>query len=164
MMNRLASYLADWTLRERMLLGATGLLVLPAAWFFLLVPLDAAHTAAQIALIDARDMQRWVVARDADFRAAAPDTPRQVIEPAGIAGIERALQDYGLRGQVGRLEDGEDGRITLAFDAVSFVNLVTFAGGFTDLGYRIEEFRIEATDTPGQVTVSLSLTPQPRGR
>lgn len=164
MMRRLASYLVDRTPRERMLLGATALLVLPAVWFFWLVPLDKTRERAREALFDARDMQRWVVARDADFREAGFDTLQQATEAVRIAGVERALRDSGLRGPVRRLEDGEDGRIALAFDAVSFIELAGFAGGVAGLGYLIEELRIEATDAPGQVTASLSLMPRPRGR
>jgi type II secretory pathway component PulM len=164
MMRRLASYLVDRTPRERMLLGATALLVLPAVWFFWLAPLDEARERARAALLDARDMQSWVVARDVDFREAGFDALQQATEPVGIAGVERALRDSGLRGPVRRLEDGEDGRIALAFDAVSFVELAGFAGGVAGLGYVIDELRIEETDTPGQVTASLSLMRLPRGR
>jgi type II secretory pathway component PulM len=99
-----------------------------------------------------------------DFREAGLDAQQQATEPVGIAGVERALRDNGLRGPVRRLEDGEEGRIALAFDAVSFVELAGFAGRVAGLGYLIDELRIEATDTPGQVTASLSLMPRPRGR
>ena len=163
MMRRAATALAARAPRERALLAALVLVVLPlAVWFLGLVPAIEARDRAAAQLVEATRLQDWVRDRDAEFRAA---TPGEVAAGAvGIAGVEARLREDDLREAVRRLEDGREGRVSIAFDAVEFVRLARFVEGAGALGYALEDLRMDATDTPGLVTASLTMLPREAAR
>jgi type II secretory pathway component PulM len=158
---RFSAALAERTPRERVLLSLLALAAAPAAaWLLWAQPLIAARADAEAALAEARLLRIWVAERDAEF-AARGGTSADSGTPAGIAGVERALREAGLREAAQRLEDGPDGRVIVEFADVDFGAAMAFADGAGALNYRVEAFRLDATDRPGRVRARLDLAPMP---
>ena len=132
--------------RERFLLFFLGMVVLPLGlWFLAAVPLMENRETAMERLIEERELEVWVKARDAEWRARS-QTDRTAIarvEPVGLSGIDRALGEAGMRAAATRLENAR-------------------AGGEVerDLGYDTESLRLVRTESSGLVRVELDLKPE----
>lgn len=162
MSGALVEFLAARPPRERWLIGALVLVVLPLAVVVgVLLPLRDAHDDALRAEIDARALQTWVVQRVGEKLELARAPDAQPVKAIGSSGIEQSLIDAGLRADVSELGVRDNGVIELRFDLVTFTTLANWLSASKPAwGYSVSSFRIEATDTSGKVSVSLALTPQ----
>jgi type II secretory pathway component PulM len=150
--------------RERFLLILLGLVVLPLGlWFLAAVPLmDNRDTAIQ-RLIEERELEDWVNARDAEWRARGE--PGRIttarVDPVGLSGIDRALGEAGMRAAATRLENASAGGVSIRLDGVDFVDFGRLLEMVErDLGYDTESLRLIRTERSGLVRVELDLTPE----
>lgn len=148
--------------RERLLVGLLVGLVLPAAlWISQGEPLLARRAAAFAALEEARALDTWVAAREAEALALAAlgDVgPRAAI---GLSALEQSLIAAGLRNLVTDLSNRGAGGIELSFDAVEFEALVAWLSeSDPGWGYDIADVRITRGEEPGIVSADLRLEPQ----
>lgn len=150
--------------RERFLLFFLGMVVLPLGlWFLAAVPLMENRETAMERLIEERELEVWVKARDAEWRARS-QTDRTAIarvEPVGLSGIDRALSEAGMRAAATRLENARAGGISIRLDGVAFVDFGRFLEEVErDLGYDSESLRLVRTESSGLVRVELDLKPE----
>lgn len=162
MTGRLLDALARRTGRERALLAALVLVVLPLAlWTGVLAPLAETRAAAARELAETRALQGWVAAR---LEAAGPGWQAGPGEaaPIGLAGIEAGLERARLRHRLSALGTGAGGAVTLRFDAVGFADLMRWIEGAQGgWGYRIARLEVTGTEDPGLVAAALRLEPAP---
>lgn len=165
MITRLASTIAQLSLRERWLLAACVLVILPIGLAQLVaLPLQEAHGQARNALQDARLLGAWTQARHDEAlelmdqqTAGGSTTP---VPPIGTSGLEQSLSQAGLRNTLTRLADREGNVVELRFEQVEFTALTTWLDEVQDSwGYGIRSYRFEKTDIPGIVTVDFALRP-----
>lgn len=159
-------WLAGLSRRERRLLALLCALVLPAGAFFGVVqPLAEARAEAERRQTEAAATAAWMQRQAEIFatRAAqALPAERPAATPLGLAGIERSLEDEGLRRQVSQLAGDGEGGIALGFDTVSFLELADWLQAMEpDWGYRIARFSFTRGDQPDSVAADLLLEPLP---
>ncbi|MBY5935574.1 type II secretion system protein M [Tateyamaria omphalii] len=161
MTDMLIDALARLSARERMLLAAALLLALPAGLLFgVLLPLHDARGAALEARSDAIALNIWVQDRVAEAGTLAPVAATPDRAPIGTSAIEEMLIDQGLRDRVSQLGADGDGVVTLRFDDVRFGRVAAWLSeAHPDWGYDIARLRFEATDTPGNAALALTLIP-----
>jgi general secretion pathway protein M len=162
MIERLAGFLNGRAPRERGLLALLAGVVLPIAVILIWVlPQIAARAALNQQLSEAQDLQVWVAERVAEkvaLDAALPEVIAGPLAAIGISGIEQSLIAAGLRDVVTRLANREGGGVDLGFEAVEFSALSDWLDRSTPIwGYKIDAFRLEATDRAGSVAASLLL-------
>ncbi|WP_204115949.1 type II secretion system protein GspM [Shimia biformata] len=163
MTSRLIEMLLRLAPRERLLLAALVLVVLPLALALAWIePLAARHAAAETARSEALALRQWVAGRAADHATRAPATASHPkMPPIGLGGVEESLVAAGLRDAVADLGAGADGGIELRFAAVEFTALMRWLSEADPRwGYEIIDFRIEASDTEGLVEALFRLEPQ----
>lgn len=162
MISRLAGLLLPLSRRERLLLAALLLAVLPlGAGFALLLPLHAQRQAAEQAQAEAEALQAWAAARLAEKQALARNAPPAPGAPAGLSGIEQRLIAAGLRRRLSGLGSGPEETVELRFDSIGFEELGAFLmGAHPGWGYRLRSFRFEALETPGRAAAWITLAPQ----
>jgi len=159
---RLIDLLLQLAPRERLLLGALFGIILPLGIVLgLLLPLQEQQKAALNARTEAVALNLWVQDKVGELErlARTPDAgPRA---PIGTSGIEQALIDAGLRGDVAELSGDADGVVDLRFDRVRFTQVMGWLSETAPTwGYDVTQFRFEAIRSPGDVAASLTLTPQ----
>lgn len=162
MTDRLIFFLLGLTGRERWLLAAVPLLVLPLAlWIGLLQPLISRRDAARTELADAVILRQWVVDSAESARRLGQSRRGGASEPISIAGLENTLVAANLRQTVSELSRRGGDAIDLRFDDVPFVELGTWLGDvWLGWGYDLTLFRIEPGSEPGLVLASFSLDPR----
>ncbi|MCB1396384.1 MAG: type II secretion system protein M [Rhodobacter sp.] len=169
MIAALARNLAARSPRERLLIAALAILVVPLAlWFLAVVPLMEQRAQARSALAEAQATRAWYLARQDDIAALpVPGTvaaPAAAVAPVGLGGIEARLIDAGLRDQVGVLTNVQGGSVTLALDTVGFGDLMAWIDGIeAEAGYRLSALRLVRGTGPGVVDAELRLDPQEGG-
>ena len=165
MTDMLIDALVRLSARERALLAVALLLALPAGLLFgVLLPLHEARGAALEARSEAIALNIWVQDRVAEAATLAPVTEIPDRAPIGTGAIEQGLIDQGLRDAISQLSADGDGVVTLRFDDVRFGRVAAWlSGAHPDWGYDIASLRLEATDTPGNAALALTLIP-PKGR
>lgn len=160
---RLIDLLLGLSSRERRLLAALVLAVLPlAAVFALLLPLQERRAAAAAALEEAQALQLWVQQRSAEKAALAQPgrVPEPTGAPAGLSGLEQGLIAAGLRPALSELGTEAGGGVVLRFDSVDFTRLANWlSAAHPGWGYDIESFRFDAVDGPGRVAAWITLAP-----
>ncbi|SIS95441.1 type II secretion system protein M (GspM) [Roseivivax lentus] len=143
--------------REKVLLALCFLVAVPLAlWALVAVPLQESRDRAVAALAGAQADYIWVAEKAQQYAAMSqPSTG-----PVGIAGLEAALMESGLRQAATALETAPNGNIRLQIRNVPFDTLGRFldAAG-QELGYAISELTIDPTDSAGQVNASLGFEP-----
>jgi len=165
----LARSLAARSPRERLLIAALAILVVPLAlWFLAVVPLLDQRAQARSALAEAQATRAWYLARQAEIVALpAPGgaaVPEVAVAPVGLGGIEARLIDADLRDHVGVLTNVQGGSVTLALDSVGFGELMAWIDGIeADAGYRLSALRLVRGRGPGQVDAELRLDPREGG-
>ena len=160
----LVSFLAARAPRERWLIGALVLGVLPlAVWFGALVPMSEARDAAKAQLERTTALGTWVAARSAEAEAQRA-RPRQGAQsappPIGLPGIEQSLTDARLHIYLRDVSGQSDGAVSVRFADVPFVDLARWLGN-SELtwGYDIATLQIERTQASGLVQAMLMLVP-----
>lgn len=153
--------LARLSRREKVLLGLLFLAAVPLAlWALVLVPLQDARDRAIGALAGAQADYVWVAEQAQQFAAQtrAPAAPE--VAAVGLAGVETALIEAGLRESVTALEAAAGGTIRLQLGDVAFDTFGRFLDATThQLGYAISDLRIVRGTAPGRVNASLGLEP-----
>lgn len=150
------------TRRETVLLSLLLAGAVPLAlWALVAAPMQDARDRAIGALAAAQAEYIWV-AEQAHLFEAASTVPTQTAQPAvGIAGLETALIEIGLRPAVTNLEATQDGSIRMQLGSVRFDTFGRFLDQVTrSMGYDVVELRIEPTGAPGEITASLGLSPR----
>ncbi|QAX32071.1 type II secretion system protein GspM [Leisingera sp. NJS204] len=162
MISRLAGLLLPLNRRERLLLAALLLAVLPlGAGFALLLPLHERRLAAEQAQAEAAALQAWAAGRLAEKQTLARSAPPAPGAPAGLSGIEQRLIAAGLRRRLSGLGSGPGETVELRFDSIGFEELGAFLmGAHPAWGYRLRSFRFEAQEAPGRVAAWITLAPQ----
>ncbi|WP_135507081.1 type II secretion system protein GspM [Roseovarius aestuariivivens] len=147
--------------RERLLLGVLAVVLLVAGvGFGVIQPLAEQRRTAQNELLQAIALDAWVLGRRDDLNRIDRPAGTRATEPVGASAIEQGLIALNLRNSLSRLETGEDGGITMRFDAVPFGRFMIWLDSEEDKwGYRIQQLRIERTDRPAMVEARLTLEP-----
>lgn len=160
-MDTLATTLARLTLRERGMLVALVLLVIPVGLIWgIATPLTEGRDAALARLEETRALQAWVRARRADLPPEVSEAP-PATAPIGISGIEASLVTAGLRDSVAVLSNSGNGGVSLRFDAVAFSRLMPWLDQTeAAAGYALTSFRLLAGETPDVVLADLQLDPR----
>lgn len=162
MTDRFIDILVRLAPRERWLLGLLCIVILPTAlvlgW---LLPLTEDRRAAQAALAEARALDSWVVARQAEKAALALPSEQGELPPAiGASALEQSLISRKLRPYLSGLETRDGGEIALRFDEVNFVDLMRWMDAEDPgWGYRITALRIDRTEKSAYVEARLTLRP-----
>lgn len=164
MTQRLLDFLNGREPRERLLLAALALVVVPLALAFgVLQPLaqqraDSLHQAEEI-----RALQAWVQQRVAEKEQLVQNPTASIGAPIGTSGVEDSLRRANLRAAVSELSTGSEGQIALRFEQVDFVKVASWLGGaHPHWGYEITQMKIEARDPQapdGKVSATLALAP-----
>jgi type II secretory pathway component PulM len=162
MSSRLVDILIRLAPRERVLLGFLVLVIVPIGIVFgVLVPLNGARETALSQSAQAIALNIWVQDRvsEANTLVQSPNSvPRRAV---GTSEIEQDLISLGLRDAVSELSSDSDGVVALRFDDVRFTRLANWMSALDPAsGYIISDFRIEATETSGNVVATLTLVPQ----
>lgn len=150
------------TRRETILLALMAFGALPLAlWALVLTPLQDARDRATGALAAAQAEYIWVAEQARIFDAVTTNSVPTEQQAVGIAGLESALIDSGLRTAVTTLEETEGGAIRLQLGGVRFDAFGRFLDHVaSNLGYELVELRIEPTGSPGEITARLGLSPR----
>jgi type II secretory pathway component PulM len=149
--------------RERSLVLVLLLLVAPVGlWFIVASPLLDARESAIARLAEARSLDAWVRARDAEWAARAGATgPSATVAPVGLSGLDRALTEAGLRETATRLENARNGAIAIRLEEAEFALVGPFLEQVErSLGYDIGSLRLLREDEAGLVTAEMELTPE----
>lgn len=154
--------LANLTAREKTLLALLLVFVLPLAlWALVAVPLQENRDRAMGALAGAQADYVWVAEQVQSVTRAGADTDAPATQPVGIAGLEAALIESGLRPAVTALEATAEGGIALRIEDIAFNSLGRLLEEIEDtLGYTISDLRITPRGDDGQVDASLGLEPR----
>lgn len=106
-------------------------------------------------------MSAWVSDQatvSAALLARVPQESTQSVGVIGISGIEKTLQDSGLRPFVTRLAARDGGGVELALEGVEFRSLSDWLDAVEPgWGYTLQSFRFEASDTPGTILAEFQL-------
>ena len=155
-------WLAARSGRERVLLGLLFGLLGPAALILgVLLPLNERRAGAEQALEEARMLNIWVAARAEEAATLLPAQveAEQAFEPIGISALEQGLKQARLWPDVTRLEARNQGGISLDFDEVEFVDLMTWLQAVHPRwGYRFEAFRFEPKERSAMVKAAIALS------
>lgn len=148
--------------RERwMLVGLFGLILPLAVIFLWILPLTELRTDSVRNLKEAKTLNSWVLARnaeDAALRAMQPKAQTNEVAAIGISAIEESLKRANLRDAVTRLAGGDEGAIELKIEDVDFQMLTIWLSETKpNWGYQIASFRFERTDRAGLVTAEFLL-------
>lgn len=150
------------TRREAILLALLALVALPLGLSSgVALPMQEARDRAIGTLAAAQADYVWVAAQAQTFAAlaAAPAPPAE--RAAGIAGVEAALIESGLRAAVTALEAAPDGEIRLQLDRVAFGTFGHFLDGITRTsGYDLMALTIAPVDDEGRISASVGLVPR----
>lgn len=172
-MRALALILLRRSARERVLLAVLLLIVVPFSFAALVVvPLQDRRAAQINQLMQAQALLDWLAEEASSYvptRAATTGTasPSITLAPiTGIADLEQALTEAGLRADVTRLNMQDQSsagalarsRITLGFDAVAFEPAMTWLSGLAARGVEIRTLRVQPIpDTLGQIQLNVAL-------
>ena len=156
------SFFGSLSRREKTLVFLMVFVALPLGlWALVAVPLQDARDRAIGALAGAQTDYVWVAEQVGAFANTGARATPQMSEPVGIAGLETALIDAGLRGAVMALEAGQDRGIRLQLSDVSFNALGRFLDRVDqELGYTIGALRITPVGEAGQVDAGIGLEPR----
>lgn len=159
---RLIDMLIRLAPRERMLLGVLVLIILPVGIVLgVLLPLQDARETALSERTQAVALNLWVQDRVGEAKALERSPQRGSNQAVGTSEIEQDLIGAGLRDAVRELSSDSDGVVALRFDNVRFTRLAGWLSGLDPAwGYDISVFRLEATETSGNVAATLTLVPQ----
>lgn len=162
MSDRLINLLLTLSARERLLIGIVVFFALPlAVVFVVLLPMVETRKHAEQAHIQALALQSWVQDRATQAADLVPATSQQIGPPLGLAGLEQSLIESNLRRAVTSLSARSNDGVELIFDKVDFLRFTTWlAGQHPEWGYALDSYRMEATDTPASISVSLILSPR----
>ena len=153
------------TAREGALIALlTGVAVPFGAWFLVGQPMLEGRAAARAAFAEARAEAAWVEGRHAAFvaSASAPGSDAAARPDAiGLELVDAMLEEGGLRGAVGLLEEGEREAVRLRLEDAPFEDV----GRLLDRlergsGYAVTTLRIEPLGGAGRVTAALELAPR----
>ncbi len=163
---RLAELLLALSANERRLLAILCGLVLPLAVIFLWVlPLADRGAAAQRDLSTARALMVWVTHRIEESAALVDGQTNAIPKngaPVGLSGIEKGLNEAGLRPYVTRLAGRDDGAVELVIEDAPFATVTAWTSAVRPVwGYRIVSFHIQRTDRAGQVAAEFLLGETP---
>ena len=152
--------------RERILLGAAGLVILLGLGFGLLLPLHHDRLRAETQLAELRALEMWIAERIDEKQSLTSRVSPVPQVPIGTSGVERGLIAARLRPALTSLATQGDGRIDLRFDRVDFAQLGQWlSAAHPGWGYRIDSFRLEALEgdaSSGRVGAWISLSPPGR--
>jgi|GEM_PF-846856 len=162
MSERLIAILLRLSIRERRLLAALFVFVLPLAIVFvLIIPANERQTQNRIAAGEARDLRDWVSARASEYQlleTLSPNLSEAGAGPIGISALEQSLVAAGLRESVNKLAAKNDDGVELLFEEVAFVDLTNWlAATEPTWGYVLEAFRIDASQNDGLVRAEFTL-------
>ncbi|MGH1356936.1 MAG: type II secretion system protein GspM [Thalassovita sp.] len=162
MNDRLITFFLSLNPRERILLALVTFIVLPLGLVFgVLLPLVETRQQAQHDLLQAQALQFWVHDRAAEAGSYTGDPSQIPGPPIGLAAIEQSLLDAKLRAPVTSLAAQANGGVEMVFEQVDFVRFANWlSSGHPGWGYDLVSYRIEATETPGRVAVTLVLGPR----
>ena len=156
------SLLAQWrgrSPRERLVIGAVGLVVLAAiAWAFLWLPMDRHRARLETELPALRASVVQMRAQAAEVKRLKATTPRtQAANPAPLASLLSAgTLAQGLPGA--RLAPVDGKRVRLAVDDASWPRLVEWVSAAQSLhGLTAEAATVEALPTAGRVKAEFVL-------
>ena len=147
--------------RERFLVIALIAGAVPIAlWALVAVPLQESRDRAFGEVAGAQADYVWAAEKVQQFTVLADRNVPEVLEPAGIAGLEEALIADGLRSAVTALETTRNGGLRLRINDISFDVFGRFLEAAVNrLGYQIATLRITPLQRPGQIEASLDLVP-----
>lgn len=159
---RLIEILMRLAPRERLLLGVLVLIILPVGIVLgVLLPLQDARENALAERTQAVALNLWVQDRVGEAKALEQSPQRGPTRAVGTSEIEQDLIRVRLRDAVRELSSDSDGVVALRFDNVRFTRLADWLSGIDPAwGYDISVFRLEATETSGNVAATLTLVPQ----
>jgi len=159
---RLIDMLMRLAPRERLLLGVLVLIILPIGIVLgVLLPLQDARETALSERTQAVALNLWVQDRAGEANALEQSPQRGARPAVGTSEIEQDLIGAGLRAAVRALSSDSDGVVALRFENVRFTRLADWLSGLDPAwGYDISEFRLEATETSGNVAAALTLMPR----
>ena len=162
MVDRFVSLILSRNVRERVLIGALVMVVLPMAAIFLLVlpslqALSNSHQDVQAAHLEST----WVAQKVRDNGAVRVSGPkREKIDPLGLSGLEEVLRNAGLHQSVGRMANRDAGAIEITFEQVEFEQLARWVSvNQSSWGYTIQTFRIDDHIRDGFVDAEFHLEP-----
>lgn len=158
MIAALATFLAERSLRERGLLLALLLLVLPITLGALVaLPLIAARTAARTDLVAAEARRDWYVALQAEIAALPAQGEGNSMATVGLGQIEATLIAVGLRDGLERLAPTPTGGIEVVLADVAFDQVMPWIEDIgANLGLRVATLSL-IRSAPGRVDVRLDL-------
>jgi type II secretory pathway component PulM len=162
MIERIVSLMLSRNARERGLIGALVVLVLPIAALFLMVlPNLQAFDDARDDIETARVENAWVTQQAGEngvVKTSGPD--RKVVDPLGLAGLEEILRNAGLHQSVGRMANRDAGAVEIVFEQVEFEQLAQWvSSNQSTWGYIIQTFRIDDHIREGFVDAEFHLEP-----
>lgn len=162
---RLIDFLLSREPRERLLLAALILVVLPLALVFgLLLPMKENQFKTQRDYQEALQIRDWLEARVVEKNHLMQAPRLQFNAAIGTSGIEESLKAANLRDAVSELSAGAGGSIEIQFDQVDFLRLANWLSRVHPAwGYQIESLRFEALDAAdpsGKIAAWLTLMPQ----
>lgn len=162
MSGRLIDMLLRLAPRERWLLGLLVLIILPVGIVLgVLLPLQDARQTALSQRAQSMALNLWVQDRVGEAKALASSGPHGPRQAVGTSEIEQDLIGAGLRDAIRELSSDSDGVVALRFENVRFTRLADWLSRLDPAwGYDISVFRLEATETSGNVAATLTLVPQ----
>ncbi len=147
--------------REKWLVGGLVAVALPLAIGFLgLAPLYVEQARAAQSERAAHDLHSWVLMRDAEAEQMLATAPVDIIAyaPMGLSGLEQSLVEADLRDELTVLTASPEGGVTMAFEAVDFVELTGWLDAMAlRWGYEVTRFSIGQTDAAGIAAASFEL-------
>ena len=157
----LAYGLAQLSGRERMLVAALFLIVVPVAAVFLgIMPLMEARDKAQNKTRENQILLDWVSdqVRQMPVGAGTEEKAQDLGSNAiGLSGVEQSLVDAGLRDQVSQLSDKGDGGIDLVLENAPFELVGQWVDNVAPIwGYEIAAFQFDLVE-PGLIRASFEL-------
>ena len=157
-MDALRNFWSQRAPRERMVLGAAGIVLLAATIFLLLVEPAAVgipRLERQLPVMRTQAEQLDRLLAEVASLKARPQSA--VLPPAEArAALERSLEAAGLKAS--RIVPLADGDLQLAFASVSYAAWSTWlAGAERELGAKASVVTARATGTPGMADIEMSL-------
>lgn len=167
MSERLAALIMRLSRRERWLLVAALLVVLPLGLVLGVVqPLGERRLATEARLSEAQAQRDWLRARQGELAAlpvaaAVPAEQAAAVSPVGLGGIEARLTADGLRGHVVALAAPARGEVLIQFEEVGFGAVMRWIEAVeAEAGYALGALRLRRGDEPGVVNAELQLEPR----
>jgi general secretion pathway protein M len=157
-MDALRNFWSQRAPRERMVLGAAGIVMLAAAIFLLLIEPAAVgipRLERQLPVMRTQAEQLDRLLAEVAGLKARPQSA--VLPPAEArAALERSLEGAGLKAS--RIVPLADGDLQLTFANASYVTWSTWlAGAERELGAKASVVTARATGTPGMADIEMSL-------